>query len=94
MAEKSSHLASSASTTTANVGKLYRLLIDGGTKAVKNQLERQFKPFPTKLVNFLKTNPDEIQKLVESKVLRGGPCKNQPLEFPWETEFLHFFSAT
>ena len=75
MAEKSSHLASSASTTTANVGKLYRLLIDGGTKAVKNQLERQFKPFPTKLVNFLKTNPDEIQKLVESKVLNSDQLK-------------------
>ena len=75
MAEKSSHLASSTSTTTANVGKLYRLLIDGGTKAVKNQLERQFKPFPTKLVNFLKTNPDEIQKLVESKVLNSDQLK-------------------
>ena len=26
--------------------------------------------------------------------LRGGPCKNRPLEFPRKTEFLHFFSAT
>ena len=23
--------------------------------------------------------------------LRGGPCKNRPLEFPRRTEFLHFF---
>lgn len=75
MAEKSSRSASSTSTTTTNVGKLYRLLIDGGTKAVKNQLERQFKPFPTKLVNFLKTNPDEIQKLVESKALNSDQLK-------------------
>ena len=28
------------------------------------------------------------------KELRGGPCKNRPLEFPRKTEFLHFFSAT
>ena len=71
MAEKSSRSASSTSTTTANVGKLYRLLFDGGTKAVKIQLENHFKPFPSKLVNFLKTNRDEINKLVESKVLKS-----------------------
>ena len=28
------------------------------------------------------------------KMLRGGLCKNQPLEFPWKTEFLYFFSVT
>ena len=75
MAEKSSRSASSTSTTTTNVGKLYRLLVDGGTKAVKIQLEKHFKPFPSKLVNFLKTNPDEIQKLVESKVLNSDQLK-------------------
>ena len=75
MAEKSSRSASSTSTTTANVGKLYRLLVDGGTKAVKIQLEKHFTPFPSKLVNFLKTNPDEIQKLVESKVLNSDQLK-------------------
>ena len=75
MAEKSSRSASSTSTTTANVGKLYRLLSDGGTKALKIQLEKHFKPFPSKLVNFLKTNPDEIQKLVESKVLNSDQLK-------------------
>ena len=75
MAEKSSHLASSTSTTTANVGKLYRLLVDGGTKAVKIQLAKHFTPFPSKLVNFLKMNPDEIQKLVESKVLNSDQLK-------------------
>ena len=69
MAEKSSPSASSTSTTTANVGKLYRLLFDGGTKALKIQLEKHFTPFPSKLVNFLKTNPDEIQKLVERNVI-------------------------
>ena len=25
------------------------------------------------------------------RLLRGGPCKNRPLEFPRKTEFLHFF---
>ena len=71
MAEKSSRLANSTSTTTANVGKLYRLLVDGGTKAVKIQLEKNFTPFPSKLVNFLNTNPSKIQELVESKVLNS-----------------------
>ena len=71
MAEKSSRSASSTSTTTANVGKLYRLLFDGGTKAVKIQLEKQFTPFPSKLVNFLKTKLDKIQELVESKILNS-----------------------
>ena len=32
--------------------------------------------------------------IISFPLLRGGPCKNRPLEFPWETEFLHFFSAT
>ena len=71
MAEKSSFSASSTSTTTTNVGKLYRLLVDGGTKAVKIQLEKQFTPFPSKLVNFLKTKLDKIQELVESKILNS-----------------------
>ena len=71
MAEKSSRSASSTSTTTANVGKLYRLLFDGGTKAVKIQLEKHFTPFPSKLVNFLKTKLDKIQELVESKILNS-----------------------
>ena len=71
MAEKSSRSASSTSTTTANVGKLYRLLVDGGTKAVKFQLEKHFTPYPSKLVNFLKTKLDKIQELVESKILNG-----------------------
>ena len=71
MAEKSSRSASSTSTTTANVGKLYRLLFDGGTKAVKIQLEKHFTPFPSKLVNFLKTNLGKIQELVERKVINS-----------------------
>ena len=71
MAEKSSRSASSTSTTTANVGKLYRLLFDGGTKAVKIQLEKHFTPFPSKLVNFLETNPGKIQELVERKVINS-----------------------
>ena len=71
MAEKSSFSASSTSTMTTNVGKLYRLLVDGGTKAVKIQLEKQFTPFPSKLVNFLKTKLDKIQELVESKILNS-----------------------
>ena len=75
MAEKSSRSASSTSTTTANVGKLYRLLVDGGTKAVKIQLEKHFTPFPSKLVNFLKTNLGRIQELVESKVLNSDQLK-------------------
>ena len=75
MAEKSSRSASSTSTTTANVGKLYRLLFDGGTKAVKIQLEKYFTPFPSKLVNFLKTNLGRIQELVESKVLNSDQLK-------------------
>ena len=32
--------------------------------------------------------------LLKTGTLRGGPCKNRPLEFPRETEFRHFFSAT
>ena len=75
MAEKSSRLAGCTSTTTANVGKLYRLLVDGGTKAVKIQLEKYFTPFPSKLVNFLKTNLGRIQELVESKVLNSDQLK-------------------
>ena len=75
MAEKSSRSARSTSTTTANVGKLYRLLFDGGTKAVKIQLEKHFTPFPSKLVNFLKTNLGRIQELVESKVLNSDQLK-------------------
>ena len=71
MAEKSSSLANSTSTTTANVGKLYRLLVDGGTEAVKIQLEKQFTPFPSQLVNFLYTNCSKIKELVESKVLNS-----------------------
>ena len=71
MAEKSSFSASSTSTTTTNVGKLYRLLVDGGTKAVKIQLEKQFTSVPSKLVNFLKTKLDKIQELVESKILNS-----------------------
>ena len=71
MAEKSSRSASSTSTSTANVGKLYRLLFDGGTKAVKIQLEKHFTPFPSKLVNFLKTNVGKIQELVERKVINS-----------------------
>ena len=71
MAEKSSRSASSTSTTTANVGKLYRLLVDGGTKAVKIQLEKHFTPYPSKLVNVLKTKLDKIQELVESKILNS-----------------------
>ena len=75
MAEKSSRSAGCTSTTTANVGKLYRLLVDGGTKAVKIQLEKYFTPFPSKLVNFLKTNLGRIQELVESKVLNSDQLK-------------------
>ena len=71
MAEKSSRSASSTSTTTANVGKLYRLLFDGGTKAVKIQLKKHFTPFPSKLVNFLETNLGKIQELVETKVINS-----------------------
>ena len=66
MAEASpSPLASS--TATANGSKLLRLLVDGGTAALRETLNKIYPA--SKPVNFLKAKRERLKKLLDDRVL-------------------------